>query len=93
MVVDNINGIFETTGGIFVALSVLRLHNDKKVRGVSIIATTFFMVWGWWNIYYYPAIEQWWSATGAAFVALVNTIWLCQMIHYTRKERYARKER
>ncbi len=87
MVADNFNGLFEMTGGIFITLSVIRLYKDKKVRGVSMVATTFFMTWGWWNLYYYPAIKQWWSAAGAGFVALVNTIWLCQMIYYTRKEK------
>jgi len=87
MVVDNVNGLFEVMGGAFVFMNVLRLYKDKSVRGVSPIATSFFVVWGYWNLYYYPSVGQIWSAFGASSVAVVHTIWLCQMIYYVRKER------
>jgi len=85
--VDLINGLFEMAGGAFVALNVLRLYRDKKVRGVSMIATSFFVVWGYWNLYFYPSLDQWWSAIGAASVAIVNSVWLSQMVYYSRRER------
>lgn len=87
MVADNVNGMFEVVGGLFVAANVLRLYRDKKVRGVSRIATAFFVVWGYWNLYYYAAIGQWWSQAGALSAALVNSVWLGQMVYYTRKEK------
>lgn len=88
MVADNVNGLFEMTGGIFVALHVLRLYHDKKVRGVSTVAVAFFAVWGWWNIaVYYPSLGQWWSTLGASGVAIANTVWLYLVIYYTRKEK------
>ena len=85
--VDNINGMFEIVGGVFVFMNVCRLYHDKKVRGVSMIAVSFFMVWGFWNLVYYPTLDQWWSAIGASSVALMNVIWLGQMVYYTRKEK------
>jgi len=87
MVMDNINGAFEMAGGAFVALNVLRLHRDKNVRGVSMVTVAFFTVWGAWNLIYYPALDQWWSALGASSVAIMNTVWLGQIIYYTRKEK------
>ena len=87
MVMDNINGAFEIVGGVFVAMNVLRLHSDKNVRGVSMVAVSFFTVWGIWNLAYYPALDQWWSALGASSVALMNMVWLGQMVYYTRKEK------
>jgi len=87
MVIDNVNGLFEMAGGLFVFMSVLKLHRDKKVRGVSMIAIVFFTVWGFWNLFYYPSLDQFWSAVGASSVALMNIVWLCQMVYYTRKER------
>jgi len=88
MTADLVNGLFEIAGGAFVALNVLRLYNDKKVRGVSMIATSFFVVWGYWNLYFYPSLDQWWSAFGAASVAIVNTVWLSQMVYYSRREQH-----
>lgn len=87
MVMDNINGLFEMVGGAFIFLNVLKLHKDKKVKGVSPVAITFFTVWGFWNLAYYPALGQWWSALGASSVALINMIWLGQIVYYNRKEK------
>jgi len=87
MVMDNINGLFEMTGGIFVSLHVLRLYHDKKVRGVSAVAVAFFVMWGWFNLIYYPSLGQWWSTLGASGVAIVNTVWLYLTIYYMRKEK------
>ncbi|MCP4541727.1 MAG: hypothetical protein GY832_31735 [Chloroflexi bacterium] len=84
---DPINGIFEVVGGLFVLLNVVRLHRDKKVRGVSPVAVGFFTVWGWFNLIYYPALGQWYSSLGAGGVAIANTTWLALMVYYTVKER------
>jgi len=90
MVADNVNFVFEMLGGFYVFLNVRRLHRDKKVRGVSITATMFFVVWGFWNLFYYPHLGQLWSAVGASSVASMNCIWLGQMVYYTRKENNGR---
>jgi len=87
MEIDKVNALFELTGGVFVATHVLRLRHDKKVRGVSMMAVAFFTVWGAFNLIYYPALDQWWSALGASSVAIMNTVWLGQIIYYTRKEK------
>jgi len=86
MVVDNINAIFEVTGGVFVFLNVLKLYHDKEVRGVSYIGVAFFVMWGYWNLYYYSVMGQYRSAIGTLSVAVGNTVWLGQMIYYIRKE-------
>jgi hypothetical protein len=86
---DVVNAFFETGGGIAVCFSVRRLLHDKKVRGVSIPGISFFVIWGYWNLFYYPSIEQMWSLIGAGSVALVNTLWVSLMIYYTLRERRA----
>jgi uncharacterized membrane protein YfcA len=85
--VDGVNGVFELAGGVFILLNVIRLYRDKKVRGVSPVAIGFFTVWGFWNLAYYPSMSQWASAIGAGGVALVNTVWLGQLIYYSVRER------
>ncbi|KKM84715.1 hypothetical protein LCGC14_1296400 [marine sediment metagenome] len=86
--VDYVNGTFEALGGVFIFLNVLKLHKDKKVRGVSTAAIGFFTTWGFWNLLYYPAIGQIASACAAGIVALVNLVWLGQIFYYNRKEKY-----
>jgi hypothetical protein len=84
---DIINGIFESTGCLFILLHVLKLLKDKKVRGVSIVATTYFTLWGFWNCYYYPHLDQWVSFAGGTSIALMNSVWVILILYYTRKER------
>lgn len=83
---DFINGSFELFGGLFLLKNVIQLHRDKLVRGVHWVPTTFFMLWGVWNLYYYPHLDQWWSFTGGLLIVSVNAIWVGQMLYYGRKE-------
>lgn len=84
---DNVNGFFELCGGLFILLSVFKLHKQKKVRGVSAIGIAYFATWGYWNIYYYPHLNQWFSFVGGLLVVVVNTFWLGQILYYLRKEK------
>jgi len=85
---DNINGLFELCGGIFVMLHCLKLHKDKKVRGVSFIATGYFAAWGFWNIYYYPFLNQWASLIGGLLIVAMNILWIGMMAYYIKKEKH-----
>lgn len=87
MLPDLINGIFESAGGFFIALSVYKLHCEKKVRGVSWIHVAFFSSWGFWNLFYYPHLGQWASFWGGLFLVTVNLIWLGQIVYYGWQER------
>lgn len=84
---DIVNGIFELLGAPFTLLSILRLHKDKSVKGVSWIPIAFFSSWGFWNLFYYPCLGQWYSFFGGLTLVLTNTFWLCQMVYYLRKEK------
>ena len=84
---DGLNGAFEVLGGFFILPSIFRLWRDKSVKGVSVIHIFYFSAWGYWNLYYYPHLNQWFSVTGAALLALINSFWALQMIYYIRKGR------
>lgn len=88
MSADLVNGLFELFGSFFLALNVLRLHRDKQVKGVNWMATAFFMAWGYWNLYFYPAVGALLSFYGGVAIVIVNTAWLGQMVYYIRKERH-----
>lgn len=89
MTPDMINGLFELGGGLLICLSIRRLHIDKVVRGVSVLPVTFFAAWGYWNLYFYPHLDQWWSFIGGLMVVGANTIWVLQMLYYIRRENRA----
>jgi uncharacterized membrane protein YfcA len=84
---DIINGCFESLAGVMIFKHCLVLYKDKMVRGVSLLATFFFTSWGFWNIYYYPTLNQWFSFFGGLVVVSANALWLGMMIYYKRKEK------
>jgi hypothetical protein len=81
---DLINGFFETCGGIMLLLHCRRLYQDKEVKGSSPWAATFFMSWGYWNLYFYPHLGAWASFFGGILVVAVNTLWVGMMTYYIR---------
>lgn len=84
---DLTNSFFEIFGGFFILVSCFKLQKDKKVRGISWIHITYFTLWGFWNLAYYPHLEQWTSFVGGAFIVVANCFWLGLMIYYIRKEK------
>lgn len=82
---DIINGIFEICGSIMLWRNVYSLYKDKEVKGIRILSTLFFMLWGYWNLYYYPSLNQWWSFVGGLSLVFANTIWVGQMLYYKGK--------
>lgn len=79
---DFINAVFESFGGLFIGLSCWRLHQHKKALGISLWHVWFFMAWGYWNLYYYPSLGQWWSFAGGVGVVIANTIWFVMILYY-----------
>ena len=90
---DHINGLFELVGGIFIWLNVRRIYIDKTLKGVSALPTIFFTSWGFWNLYYYPHLEQWFSFLGGVFIVIANCVWLYFVAYYWRKGKNARTEK
>ena len=82
---DLINGFFEFVGSAMLWRNAWQLHKDKMVKGVHWNATAFFAAWGYWNLYYYPHLDQWWSFAGGVSIVIANTVWLAQMVYYLRK--------
>lgn len=79
---DLVNGCFEASGGWFIYQSIKKLYRDKSVRGVSWKHVAFFSTWGYWNLFYYPHLDQWLSFAGGVGIVITNTIWLLQIAYY-----------
>jgi hypothetical protein len=87
---DAINGALEALAGVMVLNHCRTLYRDKQVRGVSLLSTCFFSVWGIWNLYYYPHLGQTLSFLGGFSVVTANTVWIAMMIYYRESARDAR---
>lgn len=81
---DLVNGLFELGGGLLIWVNVRQLNKDKEVKGVHWGPTVFFTAWGYWNCFYYPHLDQWFSFVGGLFIVTGNTAWVTLMIKYWR---------
>ena len=83
---DLINGCFEGIGALFLTINVKKLYKEKELKGVSWIPTTYFSLWGVYNIYYYSHLQQMLSWYGGIAIVLVNAVWLSMIYYYYRKK-------
>jgi hypothetical protein len=81
---DAINGTFELMSGFFLWNNVRILIVQKAIRGVSILTTAVFTIWGFWNLFYYPHLGQWLSFFGGINVVMANTVWVSLAIKYRK---------
>ena len=88
---DLINGAFEFAGGFLLWGNVYKLHRDREVRGVYWPATAFFGVWGLWNCFYYPMLDQWASFYGGCFITAANVVWSVMALRYSCKRELTRR--
>lgn len=82
---DLINALFESISGIALWNNVRILFRDKKIKGVSVLTTIFFTLWGYWNLFYYPHLNQILSFLGGLLVVSANTTWVILAIRYRKK--------
>jgi len=92
-IADFINGMFELCGGLFILNNCFRIHKDKMVKGISILSTVFFCSWGYWNLYFYPSLNQWISFCGGLLIVLTNTWWVIAALYYTHKNKKYENQR
>lgn len=83
---DAVNGTFELLAGGFLLNNCRVLYKDKVVKGVSKITTTFLVLWGIWNLYYYPHLGQIFSFWGGIGVVASNALYLSMMVYYRNKD-------
>lgn len=84
MTPDLINGLFECLGAFVLMMNVRQLIKHKQLQGVHIFPTIFYTGWGFWNLYYYPSLDQWFSFFGGLAIVIVNAVWVGLAIYYTR---------
>ena len=84
---DLINGIFEGAAGFMLWFNAVKIYKDKQLKGVHVFPTAVFALWGYWNLFYYPHLNQWISFFAGINVVLPNTIWVALAIHYSRKRK------
>lgn len=82
---DLVNGLFECSGALFILNHCRVVLKDKAVNGVSILSTFWFFLWGVWNMYYYPTLNQPLSFWGGTIMVICNFVYICLLFYYSRR--------
>lgn len=88
---DLINAAFEALGGFVILLNIRRIRQDKIVRGMDWKVLAFFTSWGFWNLYYYPALDQMFSFYAGIGIVAANVVYLYLICYYIRYEKRAQE--
>ena len=84
---DLANAAFEAVGALVILLNIRRIRRDRLVRGVDWRVMLFFTLWGYWNLYYYPHLDQWLSFAAGLGIVMTNTVYTVLMVYYVTLER------
>lgn len=79
---DAINGLFEVGLSLMLLLNLRRIRKDKKVEGFDWRVIGFTTMWGVWNLFYYPSLNQMFSFYAGIAVVAVNIAWLAHVWYY-----------
>ncbi len=82
MTADQCNATFECGGSLIVIASVVRLYFDRVVLGINWLQPVFFTMWGIWNLYYYPYLDQWYSFVGGVLLTTANVSWIALYLYW-----------
>ncbi len=81
---DLINSMFELGAGIMILNNCRVTIRDKEVKGVSILSVAFFTLWGFWNLYYYPSLNQHLSFVAGILIVTANVWWVYLLMKYRK---------
>jgi len=84
---DMINSVFFFSSSVFVMLNVIKLVQDKEIKGVRLLPGLFFSISTIWGIYYYGQLLQYISLIGIAFLAIANTLWIALAVYYVMRNK------
>lgn len=84
---DLVNASIELVGALFTWRNAWQLGIDREIRGVYWPTSLFFAVWGLWNLYYYPVLDQWASFSAGLVLVAGNIAWVAMAIRLKIKTR------
>ena len=76
--------MFETGGAWFTWMNAWKLYQHKQIRGAYWPAWFFFAAWGLFNLWYYPALGQWYSFTAESILVIGNLLWCALAVRYRK---------
>lgn len=87
---DQINAIISVTGSGFLWANVYSLYKEREVKGVHWGSVAYFTALGFWNLFFYSTLNQWYSALAGVSGVGANIVWLgmALWIHFRKWDRF-----
>lgn len=82
MTPDITNALFELVGAYFTWMNAGILYQEKQLKGVYWPTWLFFSVWGCWNLFYYPSLDQQFSFYAGILLVTGNIAWVMLAVKY-----------
>jgi hypothetical protein len=73
---DLINGCLEAAMGYAGWQNLKAIRRDKSVKGVHWYTTAVAGLWGFYNLFYYPHLGQYFSFFAGIGICAINSTWL-----------------
>lgn len=73
---DQVNAIISVIGSGFLWANVYSLYKEKEVKGVHWGSVAFFTALGFWNLFFYSTLHQWYSMVAGVSGVVANIVWL-----------------
>jgi hypothetical protein len=86
MTPDHVNAAFEVAGSVAVWMNFLAILKDRGYAGTRIPMMAFFTSWGFWNLYYYSHLLQWYSLYASLLLTGGNCAVVSAMLYFGRKK-------
>lgn len=100
---DVINSVLELGSAAIAWSNFYRIYKDRQVKGVHWINWNWYILWGFWDIFYiYPALNQPVTIYFATVKLIAHISWLSLAIYFLKykrsgkddvKKRYKKRER
>ena len=73
---DMFNALVGIGGSMFLWMNVVSLYKERVVKGVHWGSVAYFSLVGFWNLFYYSNLSQWWSMFAGISSVVANIVWL-----------------
>ncbi len=84
--VDAVTCAFESGASVLAWINVRAIYRDKKVHGIWWPGMVFFLCWGFWSLFLYPAMGFHFAQIALAVRLLGHGTWFAFVLYYGRKK-------
>lgn len=82
LTMDQANAALEMGGAFLRTLDCIKLFQHKRFVGGHLGTALYFLLWGVFNVFFYPSLNQVWSFWAALALMVINGLWFVMAVYY-----------